>query len=254
MSRYPRSPQRRLGAALLQACSALSLFACAHAVDNGAADSASDATAGATGNAASGAESGSASAGQAQGGAAADDAGAGAPASAGQVAFAGAGGAAAGASSAGGANNSAGAGNAGRGGNSAGGASVGSAGSAAAAGSSGSHLCKVTTDLNVYTPSNTGCGGYAACKGQIHWRNDEAQTLTKIVLSFSEPAGTTCTDDNATSKWTITDNGATSHRCVFTASGTLTVDSKSALSFGYDTNQTGSTAPTDISVADPSCN
>jgi hypothetical protein len=260
MSRYPRSPQRRLGAALLQACSALSLLACAHAVDNSAADSADsawDATAGATGSAASGAGGGSASAGlgnasgsgdiasQAQGGAASDDAGAGAPGSAGQVAFAGAGGATAGASSAGGAHNSAGAGNTGHGGNSTGGASVGS---------SGSHLCKVTTDLNVYTPSNTGCGGYAACKGQIHWRNDEAQTLTKLVLSFSEPAGTTCIDDNATSKWTITDNGATSHRCVFTASGTLTVDSKSALSFGYDTNQTGSTAPSEISVADPSCN
>ena len=148
-----------------------------------------------------------------------------------------------------------GAGNAGRGGNAAGAGSPGTGGSIASGGSSGSHQCKVTTDLNVYAPSNTGCGGYAACKGQIHWRNDEAQALTKIVLSFSEPAGTTCTDDNATSKWTITDNGATSHRCVFTASGTpLSVDSKSALSFGYDTTQTSSTAPTDISVTDPSCN
>jgi hypothetical protein len=185
---------------------------------------------------------------QAQGGAASDDAGAGAPSSAGQVAFAGAGGAAAGASSAGGAHSSAGASNTGHGGNSTGGASVGGAGS------SSGQPCKIATDLNVYTPSNTGCGGYAACKGQIHWRNEEAQTLTKLVLSFSEPAGTTCIDDNATSKWIITDNGATSHRCVFTASGTLTVDSKSALSFGYDTNQTSSTAPTEISVADPSCN
>jgi hypothetical protein len=264
MSRYPGSSRRLLGAALLPACSALSLLACAHAVDNGAADTASDATAGATSSGGS-AEGGSASAGlgnasgsgdlagQAQGGAASDDAGA--PGSAGQVAFAGAGGAAAGGNSAGGAKNSAGAGNAGRGGNSASGGSVGSAGSVAAGGGSGGHLCKVTTDQNVYTPSNTGCGGYAACKGQIHWRNDEAQTLTKIVLSFSEPAGTTCIDDNATSKWTIADNGATSHRCVFTASGTpVTVVSKSALSFGYDTNQTGSTAPTDISVTDPSCN
>jgi hypothetical protein len=113
----------------------------------------------------------------------------------------------------------------------------------------------VTADLNAYTPSKAGCGGYTACKGQIHWRNDEAHALSQMVLSFPEPAGVTCTSDNATSKWTITDNGATSHRCVFTAiASALAVDSQSALSFGYDTTQTDTTAPSALSVSDPSCN
>jgi hypothetical protein len=172
----------------------------------------------------------------------------GAPGSAGQSTSAGAGDTTA----AGGSNDT---GNAGRGGSSAGGSNPGNGGSVATAGSAGGHACKVTTDLNVDTLGNTGCGGYATCKGQIHWHNEEAQALTKIVLSFSEPPGTSCITDNSSSKWTITDNGATSHRCVFTASGAAwSVDSKSALSFGYDTTQTGTSAPTDITVSDPSCN
>jgi hypothetical protein len=151
------------------------------------------------------------------------------------------------------------AGTAGRaaGGRSAGGAAgaSGAGGSVAAGGSTGRHICKITADINVYSPAKAGCGGYADCKGQLHWHNNESHALSQLVLSFQEPSGVTCSHDNAASKWTITDNGAASQRCVFSAvAGALSVDAMSALSFGYDTNQTQPTAPTDITVSDPSCN
>lgn len=262
-SLWPLPGGRARRALLLAAVAPLSV-ACAHALDTpspDAFDQQSDAgtTAGAPSSAGSDAEGGSSSAGlgnssgapslpQAGSGNGSEAGGAGLPA-------AGAAGRPEGGNSAGGAGS---AGGRATGGSSAGGTSGGSnagaAGSLAAAGA-GSHVCKVTADLNAYTPSKAGCGGYTTCKGQIHWRNDETRALSQIVLSFAEPAGVTCTSDNATSKWTITDNGATSHRCVFTAiASALTVDSQSALSFGYDTTQTDTTAPSSLSVSDPSCN
>jgi len=139
------------------------------------------------------------------------------------------------------------------GGGSAGGAT--SAGGSVAMGGAASHVCKITADVNVYAPSKVGCGGYADCKGQLHWHNNEAHALRQLVLSFREPSGVSCSSDNATSKWTIADNGAVSQRCAFSAiSGALSVDAMSALSFGYDTNQTQPTAPTEVTVSDPSCN
>lgn len=264
MSRY-RSPSRALVGLATLACFALSLSACAHAVDDSAADtfdSSTSPTAGAPNSSGNSDQGGSPGAGlgntngggditgQAQGGRADDGGAPGSGGAAGAGSSSAAGSHAAGASSVGGANAGA-----GRGGSASGGGDPGSGGNIASGGNAGGRACKVTTDLNVYTPTNTGCGGYAACKGQIHWRNDEAQALTKIVLSFSVAAGSNCITDNSSSKWTIADNGATSQRCVFTASGAAwSVDSKSALSFGYDTTQTGTTAATDISVADPSCN
>ena len=197
-------------------------------------------------------------AGQTQGGTSAN---AGAPGSAGQAGGVSAGGdsvggtggssGGAGKSGAGGSGTTAG-GNVGAGGN---GGTGGAAGNVGAAGAAGSHVCNVTVDLNVYTLSKAGCGNYTTCKGQIHWRNDEAQDLTQIVLSFTEPAGTSCTDDNSSSKWTMTDDGATSHRCVFTATGMpWSVASMATFGFGYDTNQTDASAPTNITISDPSCN
>ena len=137
-----------------------------------------------------------------------------------------------------------------------GGASNTGGGGASSGGSSsiGSHVCDVTVDLNGYTPTKAGCGGYTTCKGQIHFKNNEPQALTMIELSFPEPAGTTCTADHAPTKWTITDNGATSHRCVFTASGAAwSVASMATFGFGYDTTQSGSATPSSITFKDPSC-
>jgi hypothetical protein len=254
-------PGRRARLALLLVSVAPLSVACAHALDTPSPDafdqqSDAGATAGASSSAGSDAEGGSSSAGlgnssrapslpQAGSDNGSEAGGPGQPA-------AGAAGRAEGGNSAGGAGGRAAGGS--NAGSASGGSSAGAAGSLAAAGA-GSHVCKVTADLNAYTPSKAGCGGYTTCKGQIHWRNDETHALSQMVLSFPEPAGVACTSDNATSKWTITDNGATSHRCVFTAiASALTVDSQSALSFGYDTTQTDTTAPCGLSVSDPSCN
>ena len=122
------------------------------------------------------------------------------------------------------------------------------------AGDGGTHTCKVTVDLNGYTLSKPGCGNYTSCKGQIHWRNDEAQALTHVVLSFTVDAGVSCTTDNSASKWTIADNGATSHRCTFAPNGNWTVEPDATFGFGYDTTQKDATVPTGIVISDPTCN
>ena len=273
MSRTHRFLHRPLRHLTWFVCSALASGACARGIDTGVigGDGAAGNFAGAgdvAGNPAiAGASSASGasgnpmpdagSAGQAQGGVAAN---AGATGNAGQAGRVNAGG-----DSTGGAGgNSGGAGKAGVGGSVGTGGTVGAGGAGGNAGAStnagaggavGSHVCNVTVDLNVYTLSKAGCGNYTTCKGQIHWRNDEAQDLTQIVLSFTEPAGTSCTDDNSSSKWTMTDNGATSHRCVFTATGMpWSVASMATFGFGYDTNQTDASAPTNITISDPSCN
>ncbi len=159
------------------------------------------------------------------------------------------------------AGSSAGAGNsAGKGGtgNSAGSANSAGSSSAGATGSAGSaatsHVCKSTIDLNGYTTSKAGCGGYTTCKGQIHFKNDEAQALTLISISFSVASGISCTADHAPTKWTITDDGKTSKHCVFSASGAAwMLGSGATFGFGYDTTQSNATAPSDITISDPSC-
>ena len=159
------------------------------------------------------------------------------------------------------AGSSAGAGNsAGKGGtgNTAGSGNSAGSGSAGATGSAGSgstsHVCKSTIDLNGYTTSKAGCGGYTTCKGQIHFKNDQAQTLTLISIAFSVASGVSCTADHAPAKWTITDDGKISKHCVFTASGApWSVGSGATFGFGYDTTQSNSTTPSDITISDPSC-
>jgi hypothetical protein len=197
------------------------------AAGNGAVGTAGS---GAAGSSAAGATSGSAGsgvAGSGAGGASADGGGSNSAAGSGEIAGSPAGGSAGAMSSSGG--------QGGRGG-------------------TNNHQCNVTIDLNGYTASKAGCGNYTTCKGQIHWQNNEAQALTMIVISFTEPRGTTCTGDHAGSKWTITDTGSISHRCTFTASGApWGVNSMAMFGFGYDTTQSDDTPPNDVTISDPSC-
>jgi hypothetical protein len=247
MSRRLRSSHRHLGSIASWCCTPFFLFACAQATEATGIDG--DAVSGAP-SAAAGA-SASASAGAAAGGTLG---GSGAANTAGIATSGSAAGSSGSANEAGKSGNGAGEGgasSAGRGGMptmAGGGASAGTAGTA------GTHDCKVLVDLDGYTPTKPGCGSYTSCKGQIHWRNNEAQALTHITLSFSVATGVQCIADNAPSKWTITDNGASSHHCVFTAiANALSVDASSSFGFGFDTTQTDAAMPKDIAVADPSC-
>lgn len=123
----------------------------------------------------------------------------------------------------------------------------------AGAGPSGSQICHFTVDLNSYTTSKAGCGGYAACKGQLHWRNDETHPLNAVSISFSVPAGVTCTGDHSPSKWTIVADGHAAGRCTFTANNAISVEAAASFGFGYDTTQSTADAPSDVTITDPSC-
>jgi hypothetical protein len=131
---------------------------------------------------------------------------------------------------------------------------------AGAAGAGGAGACAIAIDVNDYTPTNPGCGGYSTgCKGRIHVSNEGSAAWTTFVLSFGVAPGVTCVKVHSTAKFVITDDGAVSNQCVFTAqnpdgSDTVwSVEPNSAWSFGYDTTQADATAPSDVVVSDPSC-
>jgi hypothetical protein len=137
------------------------------------------------------------------------------------------------------------------------GGEAGSGGAAGSAGSGGGVVsgCSSTVDLNQYTPTNAGCGGYASgCKGQIHVTNTGTTTWTTWSISFTVASGVTCTKTHSGTKWTITDNGSSSHQCVFTAKNpdgnamAWDIPPGGTWAFGYDTSQTNATAPSDVTI------
>ena len=131
---------------------------------------------------------------------------------------------------------------------------------AGATGAGGATSCAIAIDVNDYTPTNPGCGGYSSgCKGRIHVSNEGNAPWTTFVLSFGVAPGVTCVKVHSTAKWVISDDGAVSNQCVFTAlnpdggGAAWSVEPNSAWSFGYDTTQADAVAPSDVVVSDPSC-
>jgi beta-glucanase (GH16 family) len=134
-------------------------------------------------------------------------------------------------------------------------------GSGADSESSFTGSCSDAIDVNRYTPSNPGCGGYSSgCKGQLHIVNHGRAALRHPVIRFSIPSGVRCTRTHAASKWTITDDGSTSHTCVFTARNPdayghywSIAGNGGTFGFGFDTSSSALTSVSNPVVSDPSC-
>ena len=116
--------------------------------------------------------------------------------------------------------------------------------------------CATTIMTNTYDPAQTGCAGSATCRGIIMYVNNTPFTLNYPIITFSVPAGVTCTKTHS-SKWIISDDGATSHQCVFTTdlfAMPWNVLPTRSFTFGYDLNDGANPpVPTDITVSDGVC-
>jgi hypothetical protein len=120
--------------------------------------------------------------------------------------------------------------------------------------------CRVAVDFNNYTLANLGCGGYATgCKGQIHFMNTGTAVWYAPTMSFTVRSGVVCVKSHSLVKWTMTDNGATSHRCVFKGREpdvngvSWPIGPGASFGFGFDSNQTESYGAADITISADSC-
>jgi hypothetical protein len=117
--------------------------------------------------------------------------------------------------------------------------------------------CAVTITSSTYDPAMPGCGGVAACHGVIAYTNNSPVALNYPVIRFTVPAGVTCLRSHS-SRWLITDNGATSHQCVYTtdllAIPWNVAANGGSFRFGYDVTDGVTTVPaTDIVISDGAC-
>jgi hypothetical protein len=117
--------------------------------------------------------------------------------------------------------------------------------------------CAVTVTQNTYDMTLPGCGGVAMCRGVIAYVNNSPVTLTYPTIRFTIPAGVACLRSHSASRWIISDDGATSHQCVFTTNllaAPWNVAPNGTFRFGYDvTDGVMPALPTDFAIGDGAC-
>jgi hypothetical protein len=117
-------------------------------------------------------------------------------------------------------------------------------------------VCNVAIVTNTYDATAVGCNGIATCRGVIAYMNNSGTPLAFPMIRFSVPEGVSCTKTHSTSKWIISDDGLTSHKCAITTNPATpwNVAPGNTFRFGYDvTAGVAFSPPTDITVSETAC-